>query len=331
MTQLKENDATVSLSYVPNKIQKLPNMSRMTSKSISVPPPPPRQLPTFSCLYTTQKQKKKKSWHDGEFRVDEGHSRVSLFQVDEGNATVKTFLESKHCSKEEMCRIKEKEAEYVEFEKHLVEIDYTEVMSSDKGAGGGVTVNKGTMDRPVSKLKFSKFKVPSTVLMPRGETNQQPATSSSSSNNSSETSFCRGHYAVDEDELDDIWESTHPENPSGAFDNVFSITRESVTEPPYEEPATFATEQSMNEKEVEEEEENRISSWIPTKTSPPVGQNEVPHGNVVRDEVSELERKGLWGESVWTEEEDEQDFRINPSTSTTDHHRDKHRDDLFAF
>ena len=171
-------------------------------------------LPSFPCLLTHQKTKKKKSWKDGEIRINYAQSRVSIYKVDENNSTVQIFMESKYCSPDEMERIKNKEAEYIEFEQHLVEIDYTGDSNTIPQSTSNCNISKVTHNNSQSiapkRLNYVGFKVPSSVIRPTECVEQSEISKENVSVAKNVVVGSRvGHYAITSDELDDIWDSTH--------------------------------------------------------------------------------------------------------------------------
>ena len=172
-------------------------------------------LPSFPCLLTHQKTKKKKSWKDGELRINYAQSRVSIYKVDENNSTVQIFMESKYCSPDEMERIKNKEAEYIEFEQHLVEIDYTGDSNTIPQSTSNCNINKpvthnNSQSIAPKRLNYVGFKVPSSVIRPTECVEQSEISKENVSVAKNVVVGSRvGHYAITSDELDDIWDSTH--------------------------------------------------------------------------------------------------------------------------
>jgi hypothetical protein len=182
------------------------------------------QIKTFKCLYSHQKLKKKKSWFDGELQVFLQQKKCLLYKLEENQSNSRDLLDSKYCPDLEIDRIVNGIADSVEFEKYLVEIDHSSVIQQSQGAPIGSIATKSTsminsLQSPLqpppmnsvqhltSKLKKAPFKVPQTVI-PIQQTSEDQSTSKQQTK-VDPTSRKRGYYSVDEEELDDIWDSTH--------------------------------------------------------------------------------------------------------------------------
>ena len=195
-------------------------------------------------------------------------NRISLYRIDErvlsnsndcvsdcvsGTRSSGSLLESKYCSSEEVAGLLSGEIEYVELEKHLVEVDTVPVASAVTSAvtstvastvasthmsssathsvpsgvvqrgSGSNSSGSGSGSGSGPRLKYQGFRVPSTVIKPTssgntdsvsGSVSGSTCVSGSMSVSASVSGNGGGHYAVNDDELDDIWDSTHPETHS---------------------------------------------------------------------------------------------------------------------
>ena len=172
-----------------------------------------RENRRFQCVYTHQKTKKKKSWTDGQVHIYITQKKCVLYKWDDMIAATTEMMSSKFCSSLEIDRILNGQVDSLEFDKFLVEIDRFASVSDFKPATQPVpTAQPSTTSKAVSKLKLTKFQVPKAVHPPA------PVSSSALSSSpisqqvnrpaSSSTQPIRGAYAVHDDELDDIWNST---------------------------------------------------------------------------------------------------------------------------
>jgi hypothetical protein len=181
------------------------------------------QIKTFKCLYSHQKLKKKKSWLDGELKVCIQQKKCLLYKIEENQSNSREILDSKYCPDLEIDRIVNGIADSIEFEKYLVEVDHvticgTTTSSSTTMATTTNSTHSSSSQHPMnsvqhltSKLKKAPFKVPQTVVPIPSSTEEHHSTSKQPQPNGDLLSRKRGYYSVDEEELDDIWDSTHRE------------------------------------------------------------------------------------------------------------------------
>lgn len=156
-----------------------------------------KQLP---CLYTTQKLKKKKLFHDGFLKLYESRCSISLYRSNPQIATMESCLESRSLSKEEVNLILSGCLPEIEFEGYLVQID--DVLLNEASVNNNKKENADTISKP--KMPFK----PPTRVQPK-EATIPLAPIVPMQNKNVFTGIKRrttgGAYEIADDELDDIW------------------------------------------------------------------------------------------------------------------------------
>ena len=158
----------------------------------------------YSCLYTPQKTKKKKSWLDGQVHIYLSQKKCVLYKWDGSSAIETDVIDSMYCSGLEIDRILHGQADSLEFDKFLVEIDRCTPVADTTSCDVPTRAPLASV-RPsyLSKPKLTKFQLPKTVI-PLPPT--PPASTQRSTTNHS-TNLTKGFYSIDDDELDNIWAS----------------------------------------------------------------------------------------------------------------------------
>jgi hypothetical protein len=292
------------------------------------------------CLYSHQKLKKKKTWLDGEIKIFLNQRKCVLYKVDETNSTTKEILDSKYCPDLELDRIMNGIADSIEFEKYLVEVDHTSHPASQQ-EGNPLTqvASLNKVQELTSKLKKVPFKVPQTVAPPPPPPDlSSPDLSSPMGRGSGVTdlnSRKRGFYSIDENELDDIWDSTHCES-AGPTPHIESLPKSSLedldfnissnVQPSLSHQTELYTNQMRDEPEGEDLEDEYID--LRNVVSTERGIESFGGQYLFRDDSNPWPRYGeeLEGEEVEEEEKKEgeedwldkiKDQKTFPSSSST--------------
>eukprot|EP01040_Poterioochromonas_malhamensis_P004806 gene4806-5158_t len=171
----------------------------------------------LSVLYTNQLTKKRKAFSDGVLKIYTYGSNVKciLFAVDEHGR--ETLLETRVLQQVEIELFRSKTNHILKLQKHMVDVSF-ENDKEDNVTAASVTSSLSARSGILPK-KFvppSNF-VPTTTAntadedeLPRGVRGFKPPSTSSASNMS------YGRYPVQEDELDDIWNTTSTSKPKSS-------------------------------------------------------------------------------------------------------------------
>ena len=151
----------------------------------------------FKCLYTSQKQKKRKTWQDGILRFYEKDARCDLYNSHENYISLDEVLGSRMLSKQDVNKFSGNLSFDLELENYIVSVNTAEVCESS------IKTTDDKIDHVVSKRK--KFKVPS-ALAPILATDESTIIVNPPPKSITQNSFqTKGLYTVTDDELDDIW------------------------------------------------------------------------------------------------------------------------------
>jgi hypothetical protein len=192
---------------------------------------------SYPCLYTSQKLKKKKSWNDGKVIISVKNSSCKLFAAAD---SAKIMASTNNCGGNSLDSIALTESQLksitagscggdveIEFEKYLVTIEVT-------GPVVGQTSNAGTIPAAANKtnnmpstqaiapsnalidlVKKNPFKIPKYVPPPAvtATSGNQPMHQMPNISRPPDNQYCgtkRGHYRIEGDDLDDLWEEKSP-------------------------------------------------------------------------------------------------------------------------
>lgn len=231
-----------------------------------------QEIKTLSCLYTSQKMKKRKRWEDGILQINEASGFCSLFPVQNGGRLVAVVpLDSQCFPLSIIGRVMCNDIKEIEMEGYMITIN--EENSTAVSAPTSMPTSRGVLK--VAKFKIPK--IPGAIPKPLMTTSFQSlvteSTSSDSSSSSSSSSSCfrpivsprattsfsfgaRGKYDVEEDELDEIWGRGLIPEPS-----VLSRVREVVNAalPAVESPTIRLRQSARLEMESNMNDYNRSS------------------------------------------------------------------------
>ena len=204
------------------------------------------------CLYTGQKLKKKKTYQDGVLRVNVERGVCELYATDGKAARLPGSLETRTMTAAETRGVMDGSISELEFEGYLVEVE--DAIVDVAVAGTESIAAELTAPRASTKGLSRGFKMPSAAApkpqvlashqqqqqrqgVNYGERYPQQAYSAvheRPADYSTHMSAAGGGYRVDDDELNDIWDSKTSSSPGAGSDASGPPT----TAAPYTEPST---------------------------------------------------------------------------------------------
>jgi hypothetical protein len=175
-------------------------------------------------LYTHQVTRKKKTYSDGFLKVTVRQSQLHCSLVDAEDPR-EMILESRTLEYAESKKLLDKQDHLLTFDKYVIQVNFEEEERT-VSKNNEVKANEPLSSQSAPLLKPKKFKVPSHYVPPscddsdnEEESNDDrkfPVSSRALANNASvrtqKTPAGNSKYLVDDDELDDIWNSNN--NPS---------------------------------------------------------------------------------------------------------------------
>ena len=180
----------------------------------------------YSCLFTHQLSRKKKTWQDGVLKVNFGAHRVQLFR---GDRVTGDLIGSMRLEDEQLSRFRSGDEIEFEIARHLVQFDTSEISNQvpqvsssqtpTQSTAPNHTTNRNSSTPKVTKVansKRRKFKAPARVSKPKEPEKskieniydhkiQFSTLVASTDDEKKGEDVVNGSYSVSGGELDDIW------------------------------------------------------------------------------------------------------------------------------
>ena len=164
---------------------------------------------TFSCLYTKQKEKKRKTWSDGKLKVNMTTGHCSL-HTDSSLAASQKCLESRMLINTELTRLRGLNDDVeLEFENHIVMVEPSISQNVARKVSSS-TKNETSSASNVNQSLVKAFKAPQMLTNPQSQLQQLQSKALNHQQQQQETKYAVGNskrslYRVTEDDLNDIW------------------------------------------------------------------------------------------------------------------------------
>ena len=156
-----------------------------------------------TCLYTSQKLKKKKIWHEGLLNIYAEENKCVLFASDDNCIRIGTALETRFLNNNEMNKLLTGKSSELECDGHLIQVEEEIIKANEQKLAAIPSVFKG----PKAKFKppariTPKLPVNNDLL--HAPTRNNHMMNNNNMNNLMNMNNGRG-YSVDDDELDELW------------------------------------------------------------------------------------------------------------------------------
>lgn len=160
-----------------------------------------------SCLYTSQKLKKKKLWHEGVLNIYAKDNKCVLYASNDNCIRIGTALETRFLTGHEMTNLLTGKSSELECDGHLIQVE-EEIIKANEQKFAAV------LNKPLAKFKPPAKITPKLPATHTSYSNQN-STNNNYMNNIMNMNNGRG-YSVDDDELDELWGTSS----SSRSDNV---------------------------------------------------------------------------------------------------------------
>lgn len=264
----------------------------------------------LSVLYTNQLTKKRKAFSDGVLKIYTYGNNVKciLFAVDEHGR--ETLLETRVLQQVEIELFRSKTNHILKLQKHMVDVSFENDKEGNVAAASvtsSLSARSGIL--PKKFVPPSNFVPPTTTNtadedeLPRGVRGFKPPSTSSSS------TLSYGRYPVQEDELDDIWNtSTSKPKSSNPTINQKLAQSKTATNDDDDHDCHQSKRRKSRERSPNEKKEVRFSTGAELR-------NTFSYDRPVVDEQDDQKSGGRQKLLIEDEDEDEQVFG-NDDTNT---------------